>query len=264
MRKSNPVGPPAAQPNTARSCRRPLAWVGRSLPMSVHSSPPISFAMICAARRYAHHELARFKLPSASEATERIKHLSGSWSAAELPHRVSQKFVEQVLRRHAEALPSISINYGWRLVRFSQNEFGVTADVERVHDGVMHSIKAAHLVGADGPRSTVRQALGYGYSGEEGVIRDFFGGRMYAIYLRAPDFYKIVPHPPAWMRTRDKRPGHILAPTAKPSSTFRGLPSVLATISHRSSSAMAQRLRRTRPMSMSRQHAPAAVRPIFG
>jgi len=155
--------------------------------------------------RYAHHELARFKLPSASEATERIKHLSGSWSAAELPHRVSQKFVEQVLRRHAEALPSISINYGWRLARFSQNEFGVTADVERVHDGVMHSIEAAYLVGADGPRSTVRQALGYGYSGEEGVIRDFFGGRMYAIYLRAPDFYKIVPHPPAWMNVTFNR-----------------------------------------------------------
>src|SRR3974390_2177943 len=46
--------------------------------------------------RYARHELARFKLPSAGQAVERIKHLSGSWSAAELPHRVSQKYVEQV------------------------------------------------------------------------------------------------------------------------------------------------------------------------
>jgi len=158
--------------------------------------------------RYAHHELARFRLPSASEATERIKHLSGSWSAAELPHRVPQKFVEQVLRRHAEALPSISINYSWRLVRFSQNEYGVRADVARVCDGMAYSIEAAYLVGADGARSTVRQALGYAYSGEEGVIRDFFGGRMYAIYLRAPDFYEIVPHPPAWMIVtfnRDRR-----------------------------------------------------------
>jgi 2-polyprenyl-6-methoxyphenol hydroxylase-like FAD-dependent oxidoreductase len=158
--------------------------------------------------RFAHHELARFKLPSARQATERIKSLSGSWSAAELPHRVSQKFVEQVLRRHAEAFPNISINFGWRLVRFSQNESGIRADVERVADGVVQSINAAYLVGADGPRSTVRQALGYGYSGEEGVIRDFFGGRMYAIYLRAPEFYKLVPHPPAWMNVtfnRDRR-----------------------------------------------------------
>jgi 2-polyprenyl-6-methoxyphenol hydroxylase-like FAD-dependent oxidoreductase len=158
--------------------------------------------------RYARHELARFKLPSASEATERVKQLSGSWSAAELPHRVSQKFVEQVLRRHAEALPEISVNYGWRLIRFSENASGISADVERVSDGVVQSIDAAYLVGADGPRSTVRQALGYGYSGEEGVVRDFFGGRMYAIYLRAPDFYKVVPHPPAWMNVtlnRDRR-----------------------------------------------------------
>lgn len=158
--------------------------------------------------RYACHELARFKLPSASEATERIKHLSGSWSAAELPHRVSQKFVEQVLRRHAEALPTISINYGWRLVGFSETAAGIRADLERVSDGMEQSIEAAFLVGCDGPRSTVRQAFGYGYSGEEGVVRDFFGGRMYAIYLRAPDFYKVVPHPPAWMNVtfnRDRR-----------------------------------------------------------
>lgn len=158
--------------------------------------------------RYAHHELARFELPSAKEATERIKHLSGSWSAAELPHRVSQKFVEQVLRRHAEALPGISINYGWRLVRFAETASGVTADIERVDDGAAQSVDATYLVGADGPRSTVRQALGYGYSGEEGVVRDFFGGRMYAVYLRAPGFYKAVPHSPAWMNVtfnRDRR-----------------------------------------------------------
>lgn len=30
--------------------------------------------------RYAHHELARFKLPSAREATERVEQFSGSWS----------------------------------------------------------------------------------------------------------------------------------------------------------------------------------------
>jgi 2-polyprenyl-6-methoxyphenol hydroxylase-like FAD-dependent oxidoreductase len=158
--------------------------------------------------RYAGHELARFKLPSASEATERVKQLSGSWSAAELPHRVSQKFVEQVLRRHAEALPAISVNYGWRLVRFSETGAGISAEIERVVDGVVRSVDAAYLVGADGPRSTVREALGLGYSGEEGVVRDFFGGRMYAIYLRAPDFYKVVPHPPAWMNVtfnRDRR-----------------------------------------------------------
>jgi 2-polyprenyl-6-methoxyphenol hydroxylase-like FAD-dependent oxidoreductase len=155
--------------------------------------------------RYAKYELARFKLPSSREAVERVKQLSGSWSAAELPHRVSQKFVEQVLRRHAEALPGISVHYGWRLARFIETADGVEADIERVSDGQMHRIRSAFLVGADGPRSTVRQALGFQYTGEEGAVRDFFGGRMFAIYLRAPDFYRIVPHPPAWMNVTFNR-----------------------------------------------------------
>src|SRR5262245_22550190 len=44
--------------------------------------------------RYARYELARLKLPSSREARERIRTLTGSWSAAELPHRVAQKYVE--------------------------------------------------------------------------------------------------------------------------------------------------------------------------
>jgi 2-polyprenyl-6-methoxyphenol hydroxylase-like FAD-dependent oxidoreductase len=155
--------------------------------------------------RYAHHELARFRLPSAGQAIERVKRLSGSWSAAELPHRVSQKFVEQVLRRHAEKLAGVSINYGWRLVRFSEVGHGVHALVERVADGATKTIEASYLVGADGPRSTVREALGFKYVGDQEIVRDFFGGRMHAVYLRAPDFYRVVPHPPAWMNVTFNR-----------------------------------------------------------
>ena len=155
--------------------------------------------------RYAGHELARFRLPSAGQAVERIKQLSGSWSAAELPHRVSQKFVEQVLRRQAEKLRGISISYGWRLVRFSDDARGIHALVERVDDGRTATMEASYLVGADGPRSTVRQALGIGYLGDQEIVRDFFGGRMHAIYLRAPDFYRVVPHSPAWMNVTFNR-----------------------------------------------------------
>src|SRR3954467_2279919 len=72
--------------------------------------------------RFATHELARFPLPSSLEARKRATQSSGSWSTAALPHRVSQKYVEQVLRRHAEALPGISVNYGWRVTEFGENE----------------------------------------------------------------------------------------------------------------------------------------------
>jgi 2-polyprenyl-6-methoxyphenol hydroxylase-like FAD-dependent oxidoreductase len=149
--------------------------------------------------RYAGYELARFKLPSAREAGDVVKTLSGSWSAAELPHRVSQKFVETVLRRQAEALPGVSVNYGWRLVSFSQYDDGVATAIERVATGERREVRGAYLVGADGPRSKTREALGFSLGGETGVVRDFMGGRMCAVYLRAPDFYKVVPHPAAWM-----------------------------------------------------------------
>ena len=158
--------------------------------------------------RFTTHELARFRLPSAREARERVTTLSGSWSAAELPHRVSQKDVEQVLRRHAEALPGVSVNYGWRLTDFAGSAEAVSATVERVDGDAQRRITAGYLVGADGARSHVRRRLEVVWTGETGVVRDFFGGRMYAIYLRAPAFYDVVPHPPAWMNVtfnRDRR-----------------------------------------------------------
>ena len=155
--------------------------------------------------RYARHELARFALPSSSQARSRVTGLDGSWSAAELPHRVSQKFVEAVLRRRAELLPDVSINYGWRMISFEADDDRVDTIVECVASGLRRRIKSKYLVGADGPRSSVREALGFNYQGEAGTIRDFMGGPMQAVYLRAPDFYQAVPHPPAWMNVTFNR-----------------------------------------------------------
>jgi 2-polyprenyl-6-methoxyphenol hydroxylase-like FAD-dependent oxidoreductase len=149
--------------------------------------------------RFARHELARFSLPSSRDARQLVTTLSGSWSAAELPHRCNQKFIEPVLRRHAQALPGVSVNYGWRMTRFRQFDDRVEADVEPASGGAGQTVKARYLVGADGPRSAVRQALGIRYAGETGVTRPFVGGRMYAVYARIPAFYREVPHRPAWM-----------------------------------------------------------------
>ena len=147
--------------------------------------------------RFARHELARFALPSSRDARQLVTTLSGSWSAAELPHRCNQKFIEPVLRRHAEALPGVSVNYGWRLADFEQFHDRVEARVEGASEN--QTITARYLVGADGARSTARQALGIAYAGETGVTRHFVGGRMYAVHARIPDFYREVRHRPAWM-----------------------------------------------------------------
>jgi 2-polyprenyl-6-methoxyphenol hydroxylase-like FAD-dependent oxidoreductase len=149
--------------------------------------------------RYGGIELARFRLPPAQQAIAIARNLTGSWSTAELPHRISQKYVEQVLRRHATAQDRVSINYGWRLDDFAEEADGVTAQIQSMETGEQRTLKATYLAGVDGAHSTVRRNLNIHYSGEAGAVRDFFGGKMVAVYLRAPDFYKVMPHDPAWM-----------------------------------------------------------------
>ncbi|MDX3905329.1 MAG: FAD-dependent oxidoreductase [Pigmentiphaga sp.] len=149
--------------------------------------------------RYTGYELARLRLPGAARAVEDIRGMSGSWSAAELPHRVSQKYVEACLRRHAEAWPTNDVRFGWKLLEFEDQGTHVDARVAPVSGGEALQVRARYLVGADGPRSLVRTRLHIGYEGQTGVRRDFMGGRMFAVYLRAPGFYEAVPHDRAWM-----------------------------------------------------------------
>lgn len=68
---------------------------------------------------FAKYKLARLPCPSARGAKERVESRSGSSSAAELPHRVPQNYIEATLRRRWGKLPSTSLHYGWRLVGFN-------------------------------------------------------------------------------------------------------------------------------------------------
>ena len=149
--------------------------------------------------RYAAHELARIRLPTAAEAVVKIKAMAGSWSAAELPHRVSQKFVEEVLRRQAQSCPSCDLRYGWTLERFSDDGQAVSATVRPTEGGPAQPVVARFLVGADGARSFVRRELGIEWGGVTGIQREFMGGKMFALYLRSPQFLSVLRHPRAWM-----------------------------------------------------------------
>lgn len=149
--------------------------------------------------RYARHELARIRLPTSNEARVRIRSMTGSWSAAELPHRVSQKFVEATLLRHARSWPGNELRYGWTLEGFADDGDAVRATLRPVAGGEAETVTARYLVGADGARSGVRRSLGIAWSGDTGIRRDFMGGRMFAVYLRAPTFLSVLRHPRAWM-----------------------------------------------------------------
>lgn len=186
----------ATQARTMEHFRR----IGISQAVRALGLPPDHPTDIAYFTRFAAHELARLRLPTAAQATQNIKHLAGSWSAAELPHRVSQKYVEAVLREHAEARTGRRIEFGWQLQSFEDHAQGVRAQVAPASSqapGV--TVNARYLVGADGARSAVRNALGIGLGGATGLQRQFMGGKMFAIYLRAPSFYQRFPHDLAWM-----------------------------------------------------------------
>ena len=149
--------------------------------------------------RFAHRELARIRLPTAAQAMRQVQSMTGSWSAAELPHRVSQKFVEQTLRRHAEGWPCVDLRYGWTLEAFDDAGGAVHAVVRPVSGQAPCAVKAQFLVGADGARSMVRRQLGIGWEGESGIQRAFMGGKMFAVYLRSAEFVSRLSERKAWM-----------------------------------------------------------------
>ena len=147
--------------------------------------------------RYNAHELSRYQLPSSGQAKEVVRQLSGSWSAAELPHRVSQMYVEQVLQRNAAELAGVDLRYDHQVTDVADHGDHVSATV--ISEGSSTTVTGKYLVGCDGARSLVRQHLGIEYQGEAGTVRDFMGGQMHAVYLRAPHFYDLIKAERSWM-----------------------------------------------------------------
>lgn len=185
----------ATQARTMEHFRR-LGFAHEVRSMGLPPDHPTDIAYLT---RFAGTELARLRLPTAAAAPQAIKNMSGAWSAAELPHRVSQKYVEVCLHRHAQQEASVEMRYGWQLKSFEDLGTGVQAVVQAVDGGEPVQVHAAYMVGADGARSFVRSQLGIAWGGATGFKRKFMGGKMLAVYLKAPDFYARNPNDRSWM-----------------------------------------------------------------
>ncbi len=185
----------ATQARTMEHFRR-LGFAHEIRSMGLPPEHPTDIAYLT---RFTGTELARLRLPTAAAAPQAIKAMSGSWSAAELPHRVSQKFVEVCLHRHAQQQASVEMRYGWQLQQFTDTGDHIEAVVTSVDGAQSLNVQAAYLVGADGARSKVRHQLGIAWGGATGFKRKFMGGKMLAVYLKAPEFYARNPNDRAWM-----------------------------------------------------------------
>src|SRR5262249_54555465 len=183
--RTSPSRFPSANATQARTMEH-YRRLGFAEKVRAEGLPPDYPTDIAYFTRYTKHEIARFSLPAARAAREMVKTLSGSWSAAELPHRVSQIFVEDVLRGEAAACPTVSLRPGWRSTAIRDTGQGVEVDAENKTTGAVVTLRGAYAVAADGGGSPTRKMLGINYEGETGAVRDFMGGRMFAIHFRAP------------------------------------------------------------------------------
>jgi 2-polyprenyl-6-methoxyphenol hydroxylase-like FAD-dependent oxidoreductase len=113
---------------------------------------------------------------------------------------VPQYVLEEVLRQRAQSLPSVSLHFQTEFVSLSQSDAAVTTTVRNVANGELATIKSAYVIGADGPRSAVRDAIGAKMIGEGAFSKN------YSIIFRSPELARRQVHGRAimyWMVNAD-------------------------------------------------------------
>jgi 2-polyprenyl-6-methoxyphenol hydroxylase-like FAD-dependent oxidoreductase len=106
---------------------------------------------------------------------------------------IPQYTVEEVLRAHAQALPTVRLHFGTELVSFAHDAAGVEVRLRDVAGGSEETVRCAFLIGADGARSTVRSALGIAMNGVRKISRH------YNVVFRAPGLDRAHRHGPGIM-----------------------------------------------------------------
>ena len=93
---------------------------------------------------------------------------------------IPQYSVEEVMRAHAQSLAGVDIRFNCELVSFDQDARHVHARIRDVDGGNETVITGDYLIGADGARSKVREAIGAKMEGTYGLSRN------YNVVFRAP------------------------------------------------------------------------------
>jgi 2-polyprenyl-6-methoxyphenol hydroxylase-like FAD-dependent oxidoreductase len=106
---------------------------------------------------------------------------------------IPQYKLEQVLREHADTLPSVALRFSTEFASATQEAKRVTITLGSVDTGETTTLTARYLVGGDGARSGVREAIGSEMSGTYGLSRN------YNIVFRAPGLAQAHKHGPASM-----------------------------------------------------------------
>ena len=106
---------------------------------------------------------------------------------------VPQYKLEQVMRDHADAMPSVTLRFSTEFVSAEQDEDGVDLVLRDRTTGEEIPIRCDYVVGADGARSALRDVVGATMHGTYGLSRN------YNIVFRAPGLSAAHDHGPATM-----------------------------------------------------------------
>ena len=106
---------------------------------------------------------------------------------------IPQYTVEHVMRDHLATLPTTQLRLQCELLNFEQNNACVVAQLADTSNGSLLEVSAQYLVGCDGPRSMVREAIGAKLEGTYGLSRN------YNFVFRAPGLAQAHQHGPAIM-----------------------------------------------------------------
>jgi 2-polyprenyl-6-methoxyphenol hydroxylase-like FAD-dependent oxidoreductase len=108
----------------------------------------------------------------------------------ELGQQAPQYVLEELLREVAGELDAVTLATGLRVGGLEQSAGEVRVAIDDA-DGPRAGVTADYVIGADGPRSVVRDAIGAAYVGEH-ALRPNLG-----MVFRAPELWSLVRHGPA-------------------------------------------------------------------
>ncbi|MDA0240787.1 MAG: FAD-dependent monooxygenase, partial [Proteobacteria bacterium] len=148
--------------------------------------------------RLTGHAIGRYRQPSRAESLALAASGEGAWASPEPPHRCSQLYLEEEIKRAVDAESTIDVRFGWRLESFEDHGRHVTAVAQESAGKSVIELRADYLVGCDGAGSMVRRRLGVELEGESGVVRPMMGGPMYAAYFETEEKPDWLPNERAW------------------------------------------------------------------
>ena len=149
--------------------------------------------------RLAGRELTRIEQPSEQEKQRLVAAAGPTDQVPEPLLRLNQMICEDHLFKHIQTLGDVDVRFGWQCTGFAARNDCITAEIEEIETGKRVTVQALYIVGCDGARGIVRRQLGVKYGGDSVSDRPgYLNGPMVSSYVRAPDFFKRIPHKNCW------------------------------------------------------------------